>query len=76
MNNEFFKPYLDGEKAYFCYNREDFIKRPIFPTVVFDGGAFFFANDHFKTTDGDFLLEKVIVRTSLLERADTYKYVI
>ncbi len=60
MNNEFFKPYLDGEKVYFCYNREDFIKRPVFPTIVFDGGAFFFANDHFKTTDGDILLEKVM----------------
>lgn len=60
MNNEFYKPYLNGEKVFYAYNREDLIRRPVFPTIVFDGGAFFFANDKFGTTDGDFFLEKIM----------------
>ncbi len=60
MNYIFYKPYLEGKTVYFPYSREDLVKRPIFPTTVFDGGAFFFANDYLGTTDGDELLDKIM----------------
>ncbi len=59
MSNIFYKPYIDG-KEFFPYSREDMCKRPIFPTEVLDGGAFFFANDALGATDGDAMLEKIM----------------
>lgn len=60
MSNVFYKPYINGETVYFPYTREKLVERPIFPTFNFDGGAFFFANDHFKTTDSDKLLDMIM----------------
>lgn len=60
MNNEFYKPYLNGKKVFYPYSREVLKGNPIFPAVVFDGGAFFFANDKFGTTDSNFFLEKTM----------------
>ena len=61
MNNIYYRPYLEqGKTTYFPYTREKLMERPIFPTFNFDGGAFFFANDYFKTTDGDKLLDMIM----------------
>lgn len=61
MDNIFYKPYLkSGKTTYFPYSRNKLIERAIFPTYVFDGGAFFFLNDVFGTANSDDLLEKIM----------------
>ena len=60
MNNEFLKPYGGTTPVYFPYTREQLCQRPIFPTMVMDGGAFFFANDYLGDFNGDTLLEKTM----------------
>ena len=60
MNNVYFRPYLKNEKVtYFPYTREKLLEKPIFPAYVFDGGAFFFVNDIFGTSNSDELMEKM-----------------
>ena len=61
MNNIYFRPYLQQEKTtYFPYSREKLQEKPIFPAYVFDGGAFFFLNDVFGTSNSDILMEKTL----------------
>ncbi len=62
MSNVFYKPHLAGQKkeVFFPYSRKKLCERPIFPTYVWDGGAFFFANDQFGTADGDELLKLIV----------------
>lgn len=60
MSDIFKKPYLDQTPVYFPYTVEKLCEGPIFPSIVFDGGAFFFANDALGTVNGDELLEKIM----------------
>ena len=66
MNNEFVKPYIaqiygvEPQKRYFVYPREILVREQIFPYYVLDGGAFFFACDHFGDATSDTLLEKTM----------------
>ncbi len=60
-DNIFPKPYVEDAKiSYFPYTRTNLTERPIFPTYVFDGGAFFFLNDVFKTANSDDILEMMM----------------
>ncbi len=61
MDNTYYKPYMNSKNiVYFPYTREQLSERPIFPTYIYDGGAFFFVNDCFDTANSDALLELIM----------------
>ncbi len=60
MNNRFYKPYIENKVSYFPYTREQLCERPIFPTYVFDTGAFQAVNDILGTANSDELLPRIM----------------
>ena len=58
MKIEYIRPYSEGKKSYFHYNRDN--AEPIIPYFVMDGGAFFFMRDRLKVDNSNDLLELVM----------------
>ena len=66
MDRIYYKPYLaelKHTKAYqreFIYPREDLIREPLFSYLILDGGAYFFASEHFGDATAETLLKKTL----------------
>lgn len=66
MNRIYYKPYLaelKHTKEYerkFIYPRENLAREPLFSYLILDGGAYFFAADHFGDATAETLLEKTL----------------
>ncbi len=57
----FKKPYFNTVKeSRFAYTREQLSQRPIFPTLVMDGGAYFFTRQELGIRDGEEMLNKIM----------------
>ncbi|MBE6688318.1 MAG: hypothetical protein E7588_03450 [Ruminococcaceae bacterium] len=57
----FKKPYFPSDKTVrFPYTREQLSQRPIFPTLVMDGGGHFFLKQTFGVSNGDEILQKTL----------------